>query len=66
LWQNDWWQNYFFVILDSDDANRPVGTAITPIPIRETIEANIFPATVMGYMSPYPIVVNVTTDHHKE
>ena len=30
-----------------------------------TVE-NIFPPAVIGYISPYPTVVRVVTDHHKE
>ena len=37
-----------------------------PNPIIAIIEVSNFPALVMGYISPYPIDVNVKIDHQNE
>ena len=41
----------------------PVGIATIPIPEIDIITVHIFPIIVIGYTSPYPTVLSVTTDH---
>ena len=41
----------------------PAGNAKEATPASIIIPLNILPATVMGIISPYPTVVNVTTAH---
>jgi len=41
-----------------------VGNANIAMPKKATIPAQNFPTWVTGYISPYPTVVSVATDHH--
>lgn len=47
------------------EAKRPVGTATIPRPTMRTKKVSTRPPSVIGYMSPYPTVVNVVTDHQR-
>tara|TARA_B110000003_G_scaffold25735_1_gene24479 strand:- start:52705 stop:52848 length:144 start_codon:yes stop_codon:yes gene_type:complete len=40
------------MVLDKEEANKPVGTATIPIPIKTIIVVNTFPPIVIGYISP--------------
>tara|TARA_Y100000992_G_C20859658_1_gene302107 strand:+ start:212 stop:514 length:303 start_codon:yes stop_codon:yes gene_type:complete len=44
----------------------PVGIATIPIPLIEITTVAIFPRIVIGYTSPYPIVVKVIVAYQKE
>ena len=46
------------------DARIPVGIAIAAMPRMAITDPNSLPIVVIGYMSPYPTVVNVATAHH--
>lgn len=43
----------------------PVGTATRATPRKAITADKIFPATVTGYISPYPTVVNVAIAHQR-
>mgnify|MGYP007000468449 CR=1 len=51
----------FFTPIDSlnPEASIPVGIAMAAIPIREVIDAIVFPTAVTGIESPYPTALTV-------
>ena len=57
--------DFVLLISSTNPAPRiPVGSANMAIPIIDIMLAQNLPIQVTGYISPYPTVVNVATDHH--
>jgi biotin transporter BioY len=54
-----------FFILIKNVAIVPVNIPIKPIPVSIRIAAIILPGAVIGDISPYPTVVDVTKLHHR-
>ena len=60
--KRDW---IYFFILVNDPAKSPAGMDIILKLVNSIIPVKIFPPGVIGYMSPYPTVVSVTTAHQR-
>ena len=62
-------QNFYSSLLkplENAVASNPEGIATSPSPIKTIKVAKTLPPVVIGYISPYPTVVNVVTAHHSE